>query len=92
MLGLFVSGNGLRWLATSKLLLYIYAWGIFWGFTTAASRITAAGVFYPEVWDLVERAPNFTIPLVGLLVVLKLRNSDKPVESSKTITKYSRGN
>jgi hypothetical protein len=76
--GLFVSEGGLRRLATSKLLVYIYAWGIFWGFMTAASRVTAAGVFYPEVWDLVERAPNFTLPLVGFLVILKLRNSGKP--------------
>ena len=75
IIGLFATNGGLKRLATSKLLVYIYAWGVFWGFVTAASRITAAGVFYPEIWDLVERGPNFLLPLVGLLVVLRLRSS-----------------
>ncbi|HET8671098.1 MAG TPA: hypothetical protein VFM05_10860, partial [Candidatus Saccharimonadales bacterium] len=75
--GLFVSNGWLRRLATSNVLLAIYSWGVFWGFMTAASRVTAAGTFYPEIWDLVERAPNFTLPLIGFLVVYRLRKSSK---------------
>jgi len=48
--------------AYSKVALVIYAWGAIWGFVTAASRVTAAGELYPEIWDVVERAPNFMLP------------------------------
>ena len=58
----------LKNLATSRIVLFIYAWGVFWGFMTAASRVTAAGVLYPEIWDLIERGPNFAIPAIGFLL------------------------
>lgn len=48
--------------AYSKLALTVYAWAALWGFVTAASRITAVGTLMPELWDLVERAPNFMLP------------------------------
>lgn len=57
-------------LAYSRTALAVYAWGAIWGFVTAVSRMTAAGVFFPEVWDWVERAPNFMLPAaLGYLVV-----------------------
>lgn len=73
VVGLFVSSGWLKRLSTSRPLAGIYAWGAVWGFLTALSRVTSADAWYPEFWDWVERAPNFAIPLVGLMVVLQLR-------------------
>lgn len=62
-------------LAVSKLVIALYGWGIIWGFLTALSRVTAAGEFYPEIWDVVERGPNFVIPAIGLILTLRARHS-----------------
>ncbi len=56
-------------LAYSPIALVVYSWGVLWGFATAASRVTAAGVFMPEIWDLVERAPNFMLPAALVYLV-----------------------
>lgn len=56
-------------LAYSPIALAVYGWGVLWGFATAASRVTAAGVFMPEIWDLVERAPNFMLPAALVYLV-----------------------
>ncbi len=60
--------ESLQNLAISKLVLALYVWGVIWGFLTALSRVTAAGEFYPEIWDLVERGPNFLIPAIGVIL------------------------
>ncbi len=75
--GIFAGKGRLNNLASSKLVVGIYAWAVLWGFVTAASRVTAAGAFYPEVWDWVERGPNFMLPLIGLIMVLHLRGHRK---------------
>lgn len=62
-------------LAYSPIAIGVYAWAVLWGFLTAASRMTAAGVFFPEVWDLVERAPNFMIPAALLYLVVSYRKT-----------------
>jgi hypothetical protein len=59
--------------AYSKAALVIYAWGAVWGFLTAGARVTAAGEFYPEVWDVVERAPNFLLPAALIYLVYQHR-------------------
>jgi len=60
-------------LAYSPVALVIYGWGALWGFATAASRVTAAGEFLPEFWDLVERAPNFMLPAALVYLVYQHR-------------------
>jgi len=66
-------------LATSRLVLALYAWAVFWGLVTALSRVTAAGEVYPEVWDLVERGPNFALPAIGLILTHQaMRKSRHP--------------
>jgi len=59
--------------AYSPLALVIYSWGALWGFATAASRVTAVGEFMPEVWDVVERAPNFMLPAALVYLVYQHR-------------------
>jgi hypothetical protein len=60
-------------LAYSRAALVVYGWGALWGFVTAASRVTAVGQFYPEVWDVVERAPNFMLPAALVYLVYQHR-------------------
>jgi hypothetical protein len=68
--------------AYSRAALVIYAWAVLWSFVTAASRLTAAGEFYPEVWDLIERAPNFMVPAALIYLVLQHRLDHKAVAGS----------
>jgi hypothetical protein len=53
-------------IATSKLAIGLLVWASVWGFATAASRPLAGG--WGDIWDLVERGPNFMLPL-GLVAV-----------------------
>ena len=59
--------------AYGRIALAVYAWSAIWGFATAASRVTAVGQFYPEVWDVVERAPNFLLPAALVYLVYQHR-------------------
>jgi hypothetical protein len=74
--------------AYSKTALVIYAWGAVWGLVTAASRVTAAGQIDPEIWDVVERAPNFMLPaaLVYLVYQHRLDHSTKPLTARDVTT------
>lgn len=55
--------------AYSTSAIVLLSWAAFWGFVTAAARMTAVGEFAPEIWDLVERAPNFMLPLAMIYVI-----------------------
>lgn len=73
----FLSQNGaLRRFALSPVMIGVWSWAILWGFTTGASRMSGAGVWYPEVWDLVERGPNFLVPAALLVMTLFLRRHE----------------
>lgn len=73
LFGVLRGGGALHRFAYSSFAIGIYAWAVLWGFVTAASRMTAAGVFFPEIWDLVERAPNFMLPAALIYIVVKAR-------------------
>ena len=76
--------------AYSKVALVIYAWAALWGFATAAARVTAVGELMPELWDVVERAPNFMLPAALIYLVYQHRldhtESDTTTESVGTTT------
>lgn len=67
--GAFVQRGALYRLAYSRFAIVLFGWAAFWGFVTAASRISAVGTWFPEFWDLVERAPNFMLPLALIYVI-----------------------
>lgn len=82
LIGVLKGAGGLYRFAYSKFAIVFYAAAALWAFITAASRLTAAGEFYPEVWDLVERAPNFIIPIALIYIVLTTRaerGDEKPL-------------
>jgi len=71
--------------AYSRAAIAVYAWAAVWGFLTAASRMTAAQA-YPEVWDLVERAPNFMLPVALVYLVHQHRLDHSPEQlTAKTV-------
>jgi hypothetical protein len=73
LVGNILAKGRLYTFAYSRVALVVYGWAALWGFLTAGSRVTAAGVFYPEVWDVVERAPNFMLPAALIYLVVQHR-------------------
>jgi len=80
LIGVLRGAGPLYRLAYSKFALGFWAASAAWAFVTAFSRITAVGEFFPEVWDWVERAPNFIIPIaLGYLVLKGREEAGKPL-------------
>lgn len=73
LIGNIVAKGRLYEFAYSRTGLVLYGWAALWGFVTAASRVTAAGQIYPEIWDVVERAPNFMLPAAMIYLVHRHR-------------------
>lgn len=82
LIGVILGRGVLYRLAYSPVALVIYGWGALWGFATAASRVTAVGDFYPEVWDVVERAPNFMLPAALIWLVYQHRLDHRPTTTT----------
>ena len=66
------TGRLRRWML--GLLVGLYAWAIFWQGVTAASE-WVAGSANPGLWFLLEYAPLYLLPVVGMLATLRLRRS-----------------
>lgn len=73
--------------AYGQTALAVYAWGAVWGFLTAGARVTAAGQFYPELWDVIERAPNFMLPAALVYLVYQHRLDHRPAETVRPETR-----
>jgi hypothetical protein len=82
LIGVILGKGALYRLAYSPIALAIYGWGAVWGFATAVSRVTAVGDFYPEVWDVVERAPNFMLPAALIWLVYQHRLDHRPTTTT----------
>lgn len=61
-------------LAYSSLALGLFGWAVVWGFLTALSRFTAV-MNGAEVWDVVERGPNFMLPAALIYLVYRVQHS-----------------
>ena len=77
LVGFVMKSGPLYRFAASPVAIALFSWGVIWGFATAASRMTGAGVFHPEIWDLVERGPNFLLPAALVIMTLKLRSMQR---------------
>jgi hypothetical protein len=73
VIGVAARSGALYRFAASPIMVGVWIWAIVWGFVTGASRMTGAGAFYPEIWDLVERGPNFLVPAGLLVLTFELR-------------------
>jgi hypothetical protein len=68
--------------ATSELAIVLLSWASIWGFLTALSRMTANG--WGDVWDVVERGPNFFLPLALVTMTLAARRQYVTHKAEKT--------
>jgi len=76
--------------AYSNLAIAAFAWATVWGFLTALSRVTAADEWYPEVWDWVERAPNWMLPAALIYVVVRHRTAVIPSHAPMEVESYTK--
>jgi hypothetical protein len=71
-------------IAYSPVAIGLFAWAAIWGFLTALSRFTAV-LDGAEVWDVVERGPNYLAP-AGLVYLIyrigKAEGTQRPVSES----------
>jgi hypothetical protein len=81
-LGLVVAARRENPIAYSTGALVLFGWAMVWGFLTALSRFTAV-MDGAEVWDVVERGPNFLLPaaLVYLIYTTAERRKGARSES-----------
>jgi hypothetical protein len=84
VVGALLERGALYRLAYSKAAMGVFAWAAVWGFATAFSRITSADTWYPEVWDWVERAPNFVLPAAMIYVIARHRTLVVPTHLPTT--------
>lgn len=75
LVGALRGAGALYRFAYSNIAVGVYAWAVVWGFVTAFARMTAVGEFFPEVWDWVERAPNWMLPAALIYLIVKTRNT-----------------
>lgn len=82
-IGVYQSHGTLARIATSGFAIAIFAWGAFYGLVNAvfhAGLVTAAGSFYPDVWGVVERGPNFLVPAALLYLTYIFRRPGQLVQ------------
>jgi hypothetical protein len=82
-IGVYRSHGALARIATSRYAIAIFAWGAFYGLANAvfhAGLVTAAGSFYPNVWDVVERGPNVLVPAALVYLTYLLRRPAQLVQ------------
>jgi hypothetical protein len=58
--------------AYSAVAMGLFAWAATWGFLTALSRFTAV-LNGAEVWDVVERGPNYLAPAALVYLIYRVR-------------------
>jgi hypothetical protein len=75
IVGILRGSGSLYRFALSPIALAIFVWATIWGFMTAVSRPLGAGVFWPEILDVVERGPNWMLPGAILFITLLARRS-----------------
>ena len=72
--GLVIAAIYRKAIAYSPLAMGLFAWAALWGFLTALSRFTAT-LNGQEVWDVVERGPNFMLPAALVYGIYKIRTT-----------------
>ena len=68
--------------AFSPVAIGLFVWAATWGFLTALSRFTAV-LNGAEVWDVVERGPNYLAPAALVYLIYWIRKSEaEPLEAA----------
>src|SRR5215207_632490 len=78
--GLVIGAIARKSFAFSKPVMYLFGWAAAWGFLTALSRFTAV-MNGKEVWDVIERGPNYLLP-AGLIYLIYLVRKAEHAEAT----------
>src|ERR671911_1264973 len=73
--GLVIAAIAQKAIAYSPLAIGLFAWAAAWGFLTALSRFTAV-LDGAEVWDVVERGPNYMLPAGIVYMIYRIRKNE----------------
>src|ERR687898_1376140 len=73
--GLVIAAIAQKALAYSPVAMGLFAWAAIWGFLTALSRFTAV-LDGAEVWDVVERGPNYLAPAGLVYLIYRVRKDE----------------
>lgn len=73
LIGVWQGRGALARLASSRLMVLIFTWGIFWGLATAFSRVSAHNYETLYILDWIERGGNYFGAAIGLYLTLILR-------------------
>jgi hypothetical protein len=74
-IGLVIAAVTQKAIAYSPIAIGLFAWAALWGFLTALSRFTAV-LDGAEVWDVIERGPNYLAPAGLVYMIYLIRKSD----------------
>jgi hypothetical protein len=83
--GLVVAAIARKAIAYSPLAIGLFAWAAAWGFLTALSRFTAV-LNGAEVWDVVERGPNYLLPAGLAYLIYRIRKDQAAMPPAETIS------
>jgi hypothetical protein len=73
--GLVVAAIAQKSIAYSPVAIGLFGWAAVWGFLTALSRFTAV-LDGAEVWDVVERGPNYLAPAGLVYLIYRIRKGE----------------
>jgi hypothetical protein len=73
--GLVIAAIAQKAIAYSPFAIGLFAWAAAWGFLTALSRFTAV-LDGAEVWDVVERGPNYLAPAGLVYLIYQIRKGE----------------
>jgi hypothetical protein len=74
--GLVIGAIAGKGFAFSAPVMYLFGWAAIWGFLTALSRFTAV-MNGKEVWDVIERGPNYLLPAGLVYLVYRIRKAER---------------
>ncbi len=73
LFGVWTGRGTLARLARSRVMLFLFSWGIFWGMATAFSRVSAHNYEIVYILDFIERGGNYFGAAIGLYLTMLLR-------------------
>lgn len=82
--GLVIAAITQKAIAYSPLAIGLFAWAATWGFLTALSRFTAV-LNGAEVWDVVERGPNYLAPAGLVYLIYRVRKDQAAMPPSEPV-------
>jgi len=82
--GLVVGAIASKRFVFSTPAMILFGWAAIWGFLTALSRFTAV-MNGKEVWDVIERGPNYMLPAGLIYLIYRVRKAEHAKAAAEPI-------